>query len=413
MNRIVFILIAFVLCLPANAQTVAAEPAGLAHGSVTTMETAAESTTEAAKPEEPDRLADDFVKVSLVIAEPGDVLYSILGHACLHLQCPYYDLDYIYSYESEEVRGRVGRFLLNDLKMSLYAIPIDEYLADYAAEGRGVKEYTVNLSPDVKQRLWQVMDETMMRDQNLPYDCVTRGCAISTFHFLQKALGDIQMEFPVWDKSFDRTLREVFYDNAPKGWQLFYDMTLVGGVVDNPNLPKTEKLIAPRFLLSTLQQTTVEGKQLVSEEAHELLPIVNEYKGDRFTPLHASLLILFLAIGSLFWSRPYIDWAILALQTLLGLLMVWLFFLPMAGTGWSWLIIPFNPLPALFWHWRRYWALPYAVLLLVWIIGMLCAPHRLVEYAHIIGVFAFVLVLLKQGWYIGKINVKKVLKNKD
>lgn len=40
MNRIVFILIAFVLCLPANVQTVAAEPAGLAHGSVTTVQPA-------------------------------------------------------------------------------------------------------------------------------------------------------------------------------------------------------------------------------------------------------------------------------------------------------------------------------------------------------------------------------------
>lgn len=40
MNRIVFILIAFVLCLPANAQAVAAEPAGLAHSSVTTMQSA-------------------------------------------------------------------------------------------------------------------------------------------------------------------------------------------------------------------------------------------------------------------------------------------------------------------------------------------------------------------------------------
>ncbi len=40
MNRIAFILIAFVLCLPANAQAGAAEPAGLAHGSVTTMQPA-------------------------------------------------------------------------------------------------------------------------------------------------------------------------------------------------------------------------------------------------------------------------------------------------------------------------------------------------------------------------------------
>lgn len=356
--------------------------------------------------EEPDRLADGFVKVGLVIAEPGDVLYSILGHACLHLQCPYYGLDYIFSYESEDVSTKVGRFLLNDLKMGMLALSPEEYLEPYRAEGRGVREYALNLPPEVKMRLWQVLDSKVL-EATVPYDYIKRGCAIAVLHALQEACGEIPMDLPVTGKAFNRTLREMFYDNAPKGWQLFYAMTLVGGAVDDPDLPKTEKLIVPRELLATLQHTEVGGQTLVAEEALELLPAVNQYKGDRFTPLHASLLLLLLAIASLFWQRPYIDWLLLALQTALGLLMMWLFFSPLPGTEWSWLVIPFNPLPLLLWHWRRYWALPWALVLLVWIIGMLCAPHRLVEYAHIVFVLAFVFVLLKQGWCIGKINVKK------
>ena len=31
-----------------------------------------------------DRLAEDFITVSLVVSEPGEVLYGVLGHACLH-----------------------------------------------------------------------------------------------------------------------------------------------------------------------------------------------------------------------------------------------------------------------------------------------------------------------------------------
>ena len=42
---------------------------------------------------EPDRMADDFITASLVIAEPGEVMYSILGHAALHMLCPHYNLD--------------------------------------------------------------------------------------------------------------------------------------------------------------------------------------------------------------------------------------------------------------------------------------------------------------------------------
>lgn len=36
------------------------------------------------------RLADDFVDVYVVVSTPGDVLYSILGHAALYLVCRYF-----------------------------------------------------------------------------------------------------------------------------------------------------------------------------------------------------------------------------------------------------------------------------------------------------------------------------------
>ena len=57
-----------------------------------------------------DRLAEDFVTVNLVVCDPGTVLYSTLGHAALHLQCPTFGLDYIYTYESENVRDKIYGF---------------------------------------------------------------------------------------------------------------------------------------------------------------------------------------------------------------------------------------------------------------------------------------------------------------
>ena len=73
-----------------------------------------------------DRLADDFITASLVIADPGDVMYSILGHAALRMQCPTFNLDYVFSYESEGVNGKIFSFLLNDLKMGMVAVSKDE-----------------------------------------------------------------------------------------------------------------------------------------------------------------------------------------------------------------------------------------------------------------------------------------------
>ena len=51
--------------------------------------------------------ADDFVTASVLIATPGDVLYTSFGHACIRLQCPHYDFDLVYSYESENYKEKV------------------------------------------------------------------------------------------------------------------------------------------------------------------------------------------------------------------------------------------------------------------------------------------------------------------
>ena len=154
-----------------------------------------------------DRTADDFVQAGLIIADPGSVLYSVLGHACLHLQCPAYGMDYIFTYESEDVKGKVFRFLLNDLRMGMFIMPPTDYVATYAAEGRGVREYTLNLPPEVKTELWRMCDERVAQGIDLEYDPVKRGCAISVMHSVEDAIKaanrqtgkDYHIQYPAWE----------------------------------------------------------------------------------------------------------------------------------------------------------------------------------------------------------------------
>ena len=350
------------------------------------------------------RMAPDFVTVSLVICDAGDILYTVLGHASLRLQCPAFDLDYIFSYESESVQGKVFRFLKNDLHMGMVAMPVDEFLQTYIEEGRGVREYPLNLPPEVKSELWRMCDERVEQGMLLEYDPVKRGCAISVVHSVEDAIKSAnrmtgkqyRIQYPEWGPPFDRTLREIFYDNAAHGWGLFWCMTIVGGIVDKPHLPKKEKLICPQELADTWQQCSIDGEPMLSTTPHVLCE-GKALQPETFSPLYASLVVLLLAIISLFIKYPYIDWLILGIQTLFGCLILWLMVMPLPATGWSWLIIPFNPLPIICWHWRKYWSLPYAVVLVLWCIGMLVAPHRLVEYAHILLALSFCVVLVKNG----------------
>lgn len=359
-----------------------------------------------------DRLAPDFVTVSLVVCDPSEVLYSTLGHAALHLQCPVYDLDYIFTYESESVRNRIGTFLRGELKMGMYAFPTDLFLASYRLLGRGVKEYTINLSPRQKQKLWEIMDNHVAEGANLPYDYFHRGCAKSVVRVIHEAIGRTAIHYAPWDDKYTRqTQREIvrnFIEDAP--WEEFFMYFLIG-IEGDQDYPCEQKIIVPTDLVEVWQKATLgDGQPVLDSTPRVLLEATRHNKGTWCTPLLVSIFLLLLSVLSLataWTSSPLvrkagtaIDIILVTLYAVAGAVMTYLIvFSGLPCTSWNWLIIPFNILPVIFWHWRRYWAPWYAGLLFLWSIvmaGEFFFGHVLVDWPHILLALAFAVVLLKQ-----------------
>lgn len=347
-----------------------------------------------------DRTANDFVIASLVVADPGSVLYSVLGHAAIRLQCPAYGMDYCFSYESEDVRHKVLQFLAGKLKMGLFAIPIDEYCAPYRAEGRGVYEYTLNLPIEAKRELWRILDEELVKG-TIPYDYYHRGCAITCVRFVEQALGDIAIHYPSYLYEKPKSAREsLILHTKDAQWMRFIILYIAGSETQTP-LTGAEQLIVPSDLAYAWQHSSIEGHPLLSAEPTILVTGEPQKADCLFTPMALAILLLIVAIANLFWAKPYLDWMFLALQTFLGSGLSYLVFLSdLCCTEWHWLLIPFNLLPLLFWHWRRYWALPYAIVLLIWSIGMLIVPNLSEDAASIVLTLALAMVFAKQSPYI-------------
>jgi len=359
-----------------------------------------------------DRLAPDFVTVSLVVAEPYEVLYSTLGHAALHLQCPIFNLDYIFTYESENVREKIWTFLKGNLRMGMYALPPEIFLDSYRETGRGVKEYTLNLSPVQKQKLWEVMDRHVEEGINLPYDYFHRGCAKSVVRVMHEAIGTRAIHYAPWSKKYtEQTMRELccdFVTDAP--WVEWVSYFLVGTAGDR-DYPCEQKLIVPTDLVEVWQQATFDnGEPVLDSKPRVLLESTKHNQSTWCTPLLISIVLLALALLSMasLWTKnkrlrvagAVVDYSILAIASVIGAVMTYLIiFSGLPCTDWNWLIIPFNIIPIIFWHWRRYWAPWYAGLLFLWcivMIGEFFFGHVLVDWPHILLVFAFAVVLLKQ-----------------
>ena len=349
----------------------------------------------------------DFVKAYFVVVEPGGALYSIFGHACLHMVCPAYGLDYFFSYESEGASSRFFKFLAGNLKMGMAGMTAEEYMADLIAEGRGVKEYELNLPIDAKRELWRVLDEKVAEGMDLSYDFESRGCAYACVMMLNEALGDTKIEYGTWSPRFNRTRREMCNDfgKVDYPWNMMFIMALVGTDVDKMLTPE-EKLIIPTELVEVWQNAKVNGEYLLSREAHVLKTSTRHHRATWFTPMKVALLLLLLAIIAWFVAFPYIDWLILAIVTLMGCAMTYLVVIStLPCTSWNWLIIPFNILPAICWKWRNYWATPYAVMTGIWIACMIASPHQLIDPSMAVVALAFMVILLNKRNRTNKIQI--------
>ena len=347
-----------------------------------------------------DRTAEDFVIASLLVADPGTVMYSVLGHACLRLQCPAFGMDYCFSYESEGVQNRVLDFLAGKLMMGLFAIPVEDYCAQYREEGRGVYEYTLNLPIEVKRELWRVLDEHLAEGIRIPYDYYHRGCATTAKEFVKEALGETVI---VYDRSlyeYAPTARELCIKHSQNAkWVQFFALILVGSEADEPLIGE-KQLIIPTDLVHAWQQAKVNGEPLLASEPNILVEGKPQIADGCFTPMVLAIILLILSIVNLLWKRPYFDWVMLAAQTLIGCGVTYLIcFSDLCCTDWNWLIIPFNPLPLIFWYWRKYWALPYAGVLVIWCLAIAVTTiwgHVLVDWSHILMVVAWIVIVVHQ-----------------
>ena len=115
-----------------------------------------------------DRTAEDFVKVSLMISQPSNQkVYSFVGHAGLRLQCPTFDLDYVFAYISVQRDAAALDYTTLQPTMGLFVIPTEQYIEE---EFRGVREYEMFLSPRVETELWRILDEEVKKGYDTPFD---------------------------------------------------------------------------------------------------------------------------------------------------------------------------------------------------------------------------------------------------
>jgi len=345
----------------------------------------------------------DAVEAYVLMAEPGGELYSCAGHIAIRLRSEAHKLDFCYSYESEPVSERVLTFLAGKLKMGMFAVPTETFLGFYRKNNRAVRQYRLNLPPEVKVRLCKVMDQRVAEGINLPYDFTERGCAQTALRDLISALQPLTLDFGhCLDKLAKKTRREIFYDSLPDfPWNRFMVMTLVG-IDGDACVPTSQRVVIPADLLCLLKEAKVLGRYVVEGEGEQVVTGRQVQSSHWFSPPLAGLLLIMMALAGA-WMKEgsqnrlvriggrVCRGALLVLYVILCVFFTYLVFLSgLPATACQWLVMPFNVLPLLFWKWRTKWRWYYVAGMVVWMIGMAVYPHRLTDPAYYLVTGAYV-----------------------
>jgi hypothetical protein len=296
------------------------------------------------------------------------------------------------------VNTQLSKYAQGKLKMGMFAIPTNEYLQDYSKWNRAVHEYRLNLPPEVETRLWEIMDNKLSRGLSMKLDLSRRGCAISAVHFIKAALRDIPIVYPEGTRYETLSRREIMYQDLEEHpWLRLISCAMVPNAYDK-DCPIDEKLIVPADLAEVWQQSTVNGDSLavyigdIVQADH-----LADTKSPIFTPQLLAWLLLLITLLLITTQVNGWKWLLLGIQFLVGvfLLYVALFTQQFAGAGWLMMVL-FNPLPLLLWKWRKYWQLPYAVVLLIEALVLVCWPHMLVDPAYTSLLLSYVVLFASE-----------------
>ncbi len=112
----------------------------------------------------------DSVRISLLTCDAGDEIYSLFGHTAIRYENLTSGTDIVFNYGlfSFDTPHFALRFALGETDYRLGATDTERFIAEYAFLGRGIKQQTLNLNREEKERIAQKL-EVNLRPENRTY----------------------------------------------------------------------------------------------------------------------------------------------------------------------------------------------------------------------------------------------------
>ena len=285
------------------------------------------------------------LRIGVMTMQPGEIFWERFGHDAIVVDDPSRGepVSYNFGFFDPSEPDFVSRFIHGRMRYQLVALPMREDLAYYQQVGRGVSLQWLNLTPVQARRLADALAvNALPQNARYGYDYFTDNCSTRVRDALDNAL-DGRLKRELSARSRGNTYRSEavrLASPAPLMW-LGFDIGL-GPFADVPLARWQEAFVPMRLADSLREATNSDGRPLVRSEQvllpHRIAPEPAEFARPWWPWLLSGLAAgLALLLLGRFVPRGLATTAIAiwAVCTLLGLLMLFIWFGTAHRAGWA------------------------------------------------------------------------------
>jgi hypothetical protein len=218
--------------------------------------------------------SDTTPRIGVMTIQPGDIFWERFGHDAIVVEDPATGqaISYNYGYFDPTEADFTARFIAGRMRYMLAALPLEEDLANYRAEGRGVSIQWLDLSPAEARRLaaWLAV-QARPENAHYHYDYFTQNCATKVRDAIDMTL-DGQLHHLIAGRSRGNTYRSEAVRLASPVWWMWlgFDLGLSGR--GDQQLSRWGEAFVPMRLAESLDQVQLaDGRELVAS-TEQVLP---------------------------------------------------------------------------------------------------------------------------------------------
>lgn len=287
--------------------------------------------------------------VSVITCGLGNESYSLFGHTAIRVQDSLNAIDVVYNYGAFDFNtpNFVMKFTKGDLQYFAVVNSYTDFINQYQYEKRSVYEQELNISTDLKQKLFDTLNTSLASGESYyTYKFIDKNCTSMVVDIINKTLDTVAIVKKVDTDSSYRTILYPYFEGH------FYEKLgtsiIFGTKVDQLGT----KLFLPFELQKSLEKVS--------------------YKNNPLALKNKTLLEFKKEIPKSWWNNPYTYFIVLSGIVLINKKSIDLFYLSIMGTigllfsfvgfysqhlelGYNYNILLFNPslLALLYLYWSK------------------------------------------------------------